>query len=232
MKLERTGTELKDADFKKRLQYCLWFKRNLNEDDMLEKTFFLDEMWFYLSGYISSQSSRVWSSENPHKFVEKPLHSIKIGVWCAMSRRCIIGPIFFTETITAERYCNEILRFFVDELSEEEKLTAYFQQDGATAHTANSTLRFFNDIFQSRVIFKGIWPPRSTDLRVLDFYLWGAVKQKVYQNKLQNLQELRDNIRHHIAVIQQEEIRRVFENLKRRIDLCIGELGRHFQQLL
>ena len=174
----------------------------------------------------------MWSSENPHKFVEKPLHSIKVGVWCAMSRRRIIGPIFFTQTITAERYCNELFCSFVDELSEEEKLTAYFQQDGATAHTANSTLRFLNNTFQTRVISKGIWPPRSPDLSVLDFYLWGAVKQKVYQNKPQNLQELRNNIRHQIVAIKQEGIHRVFENLKRRIDLCIGELGRHFQQLL
>ena len=167
------------------------FKRNLNEDDVLEKTFFSDEARFHLSGYVSSQNSRVWSSENPHKFVEKPLHSIKVGIWCAMSRR-LIGQIFFTKTITAERYCNEILHSFVDELSEE--LTAYFQQDGVTAHTTNFTLCFLNDIFQSRVISIGIWPPRSPDLSVLDFYLWGAVNQKVYQNKPQNLQELRDNI--------------------------------------
>ena len=160
--------ELKDVDFEKRLQYCLWFKRNLNEDDVLVKTFFSVEAWFHLSRYVSSQNSRLWSSENPHKFVEKPLHSIKVGVWCAMSRRRIIGPIFFTETITAERYCNEIFCSFVDELSEE-KLTAYLQQDGATAHTANSTLRFLNDIFQSRVISKGIWPPRSPDMSAWTF---------------------------------------------------------------
>ena len=69
---------------------------------MLEKTFFLVEAWFHLSGYVSSQNSQMWSSENPHKFVEKPLYSIKVGVWCAMLRRRIIGPIFFTQTITAE----------------------------------------------------------------------------------------------------------------------------------
>ena len=42
------------------------------------------------------------------------------------------------------------------------------------------------------------------------------------------------NIRHQITAIKQEKIKihRVFENLKRRIDLCIGELGGHFQQLL
>ena len=138
----------------------------------------------------------------------------KVGVWCAMSRRQIIRPIFFTQTITAERYCNELLRSFVNEFSEEEKLTVCFQQDGATAHTANSTSRFLNYIFQTHVISKGIWPPTSPDLSVLDVYLWGAVKQKVYQNKPQYLQELRDNIRHQIAAIKQEEIHRVFEKLR------------------
>ena len=42
--------ELKDADFEKRLQYCLWFKRNLNAIDVLKKTFFSEEAWFHLSG--------------------------------------------------------------------------------------------------------------------------------------------------------------------------------------
>ena len=37
------------------------------------------------------------------------------------------------------------------------------------------------------------------------------------------------NIRHEIAAIKQEEIHRVFENLKRQIDLCIDELGGHFK---
>ena len=51
----------------------------------------------------------------------------------------------------------------------------------------------------------------------MDFYLWGATKQKVYRNKPQSLQDLRDNILHQIEAITQEEIHRVFENLKRRI---------------
>ena len=79
---------------------------------------------------------------------------------------------------------------------------------------------------------KGIWPPRSPDLSVLDFYLWGPTKQKVYRNKPQSLQDLRDNILHQIEAITKEEIHRVFENLKRRINVCINEFGGHFQQLL
>jgi hypothetical protein len=62
---------------------------------ILEKTFFSDESWFHLSGYVNSQNMRMWSGENPHYYIEVPLHSQKIGVWAAISRRRLIGPIFF-----------------------------------------------------------------------------------------------------------------------------------------
>lgn len=38
---------------------------------------------------------RTWDAENPHVFVERPLHPEKIGVWAAVSGRRLIGPIFF-----------------------------------------------------------------------------------------------------------------------------------------
>ena len=59
----------------------------------------------------------------------------------------------------------------------------------------------------------------------------GSGEAEGLPKQTKHLQELRDNIRHQIAAITQEELR-VFENLKCRIDLCIGELGGHFQQLL
>jgi hypothetical protein len=55
------------------------------------------EAWFHLSGYIHSQNYRTWATENPPNFVESSLHPQKIGVRVAMSRRRIIGPIFFNE---------------------------------------------------------------------------------------------------------------------------------------
>ena len=60
----------------------------------------------------------------------------------------------------------------------------------------------------------------------------GRSEAEGLQTKPENLHELRDNIQHQIAAIKQEEIHQVFENLKRQIDLCIGEVGGHFQQLL
>ena len=39
------------------------------------------------------------------------------------------------------------------------------------------------------------WPPRSCDLTPLDFFLWGYVRDKVYADAPQSIQELKGNIR-------------------------------------
>ncbi|CAH1382925.1 unnamed protein product, partial [Tenebrio molitor] len=36
----------------------------------------LDESWFHL--YVNSQNMRMWSGENPHYYIEVPLHSQKL----------------------------------------------------------------------------------------------------------------------------------------------------------
>ncbi|KAG1653194.1 R3H domain-containing protein 2 [Nymphon striatum] len=79
--------ELKDTDFRRRMEYCEWFNNFIayNREDILDVTFFTDGAWFHLSGYINSQNSRLWCSENPHSFHESPLHSQKVGVWLARS---------------------------------------------------------------------------------------------------------------------------------------------------
>jgi hypothetical protein len=57
-------------------------------------TFFSDEAWFHLQGYINTQNNRHWSSQNPHLTHEALLHRVKVGVWCAVNAR-IVGPVFF-----------------------------------------------------------------------------------------------------------------------------------------
>ncbi|KAJ4441236.1 hypothetical protein ANN_11087 [Periplaneta americana] len=79
---------------------CTERKKSMT-NEILNLTFYTDEAWFHLSGYVNSQNFRIWSTNNPYEFIETPLHAEKIGVWAAMSRRKIIGPIFFDETVNA-----------------------------------------------------------------------------------------------------------------------------------
>jgi hypothetical protein len=104
--------ELKEIYKEKRMRYCKWFRQFVrNGVDILEKVFVFEEAWFHLSGYVNSQNSRFWSSENPHLFHKVPLHSQKIGCWCAISRKRIVGPIFFSEIVTAEKYQEITMQF-------------------------------------------------------------------------------------------------------------------------
>lgn len=224
--------QLLPIDIPRRIQYCLWFNENLHNDDILDITFMSDEAWFHLSGYINSQNYRTWATENPHNFVETALHPQKIGVWVAMSRRRIIGPIFFHENINAERYRTQILEVFINQLHDDELERGYFQQDGAPPHVAHDTLRYLEEFFGDRLISRDRWPSRSPDLTPLDFYLFGYLKNKIHQNRLHNLEQLQAAIEHEIHNIDQNQLHRLFDNIKRRINLCLEANGGHFEHTL
>jgi hypothetical protein len=130
--------EFKELYKVKRLQYCRWFTHFIQGGtDIL--VFYSDEAWFHLSGYVNSHNSRIRSAENPHTFHERPLHSLKVSVRCAVFRRRIIVPIFFSEKITAERYQELIMNFI--SIFEVDEQDCWFQQDWFTAHTANLTMQ-------------------------------------------------------------------------------------------
>jgi hypothetical protein len=42
---------------------------------------------------------------------------VKVGVWCAVSARKIVGPVFFNEKMNLERYVKAILGQFFPELT-------------------------------------------------------------------------------------------------------------------
>ena len=81
----------------------------------------------------------------------------------------------------------------------------WFQQDGATCHTACDTLTLLHEKFEGSVISRGgdvHWPPRSCDLTPLDFFLWGFVKSRVYSDQPQTVAVLKANIRRVIGEIE------------------------------
>lgn len=88
--------EILPVDKPKRQEFCQRFIDHfIVNNGGIEKIMFTDESWFHLSGYVNSQNMRMWSANNPHFFVEAPLHPQKVGVWAAICQRRIIGPIFF-----------------------------------------------------------------------------------------------------------------------------------------
>ncbi|GFT35911.1 uncharacterized protein TNCV_2154631 [Trichonephila clavipes] len=93
-------------------------------------------------------------------------------------------------TVNGDRYRAMITNFFIPELNNHDVQELWFQQDGATCHTARATIDLLKDTFGDRLIsrFGPVnWPPRSCDLTPLDYFLWGNVKSLVYADKPQTL---------------------------------------------
>lgn len=223
--------EILPLDYGLRMQYCHWFNNHLRNDETLNLTFFSDEAWFYLSGYINSQNYRIWSTETPNEIVQAPLHSVKIGVYIAMSRRRIVGPVFFENTVTANRY-REFLEIIINQLDDEEITRGYYQHDNATAHTAAQTQHYLEEFYEDRVISRGLWPPRSPDLTPLDYFLFGHLKNTVYKNRLHTVDDLKNAITDAVQNISPQQLENVFENMKRRIDMCINNNGGHIEHIM
>ena len=144
-------------------------------DDTL--VFFSEEAHFHLSGSVNKQNMRYWSPENPRELYQRPLHALRVTVWCALSRVSIIGPWFLEEneqavSVTSDRYVNMINECFLPALNQMGVENVWFQQDGATAHTARINDCFAAELPRTSHLLEGrsAWPARSPDLSPCDYF--------------------------------------------------------------
>ncbi|GFV70904.1 uncharacterized protein TNCV_111241 [Trichonephila clavipes] len=128
-----------------------------------------------------------------------------------------------------------ITNFFIPELNNHDVQELWFQQDGATCHTARATIDLLKDTFGDRLIsrFGPVnCPPRSCDLTPLDYFLWGYVKSLVYADKPQTLDHSEDNIRRVIADIRPQMLEKVIENWTSRLDYIRASRGSHMPEII
>ncbi|GFW35575.1 uncharacterized protein TNCV_2462171 [Trichonephila clavipes] len=134
-----------------------------------------------------------------------------------------------------DRYRATITNFFIPELNNHDVQELWFQQDGATCHTARATIDLLKDTLGDRLIsrFGPVnWPPRSCDLTPLDYFLWGYVKSLVYADKPQTLDHLEDNIRRVIADIRPQMLEKVIENWMSRLDYIRASRGSPMPEII
>ena len=229
--------QLNPRDYVARKNACEAFLENLPRDALV---FFSDEAHFHISGCVNKQNMRYWSPTNPRELHEQPLHTKRVSVWCAISRIGIIGPWFFEEneravTVNSERYVSMIVDFFLPKLKEMNVGEVWFQQDGATAHTARRSMNILREHFPERLIsLRGDlqWPARSPDLAPCDFFLWGYLKSLVYTDRPKILRHLKNNICAAIADISTHMLEKVDRNFKFRLSQCIDGNDGHLRDVL
>ena len=126
-----------------------------------KKIIFSDEAHFDLGGYVNKQNCRIWGTENPHAYIEKPKYPKRITVWCGFWSRGIIGPFFFANeqgelvTVNGDRYRAMLNEFLFTKIEVEDIANIWLQQDGATCHTPEAKLDVLSPVFEDcRPIFQ------------------------------------------------------------------------------
>ena len=162
-------------------------------------------------------------------------------VWCAVANFGVWGSYFFEEeekvaSVTSSRYVQMLQNFLKSKLQDlDDNSTVWFQQDGATAHTAKSSMDVLRDFFPSHLIsLRGDigLPTRSPGLSPCDYFLWGHLKADVYKLRPTTIDELKAAIRQKVNEILQEMTQRVMENFRNRLNQCIAVQGRYLEDVI
>ncbi|GFV53190.1 transposable element Tc3 transposase [Trichonephila clavipes] len=231
------GLAIHQNDHQARRRFVKWAQNEIVVvPDFHKRTLLSDEAHFWLNGYVNKQNCRIWSEANPQVCVETPLHPEKLtGALYGLVESFFKNDEGHNVTGNGDRYRAMITNFFIPELNNHDVQELWFQQDGATCHTARATIDLLKDTFGDRLIprFGPVnWPPRSCDLTPLDYFLWGYVKSLVYADKPQTLDHLEDNIHRVNADMRPQMLEKMFENWTSRLDYILVSRGSPMPEII
>lgn len=167
-----------------RLNYCQELVNRLNNDpDFVRRILWSDESTFTRDGVFNTHNLHHWSAQNPHATREfGHQQRFSVNVWLGVINNRIVGPIYLPNRLNAAAYIN-VLDQVLDDLPLAVLADMVFMHDGAPAHYAIDVQNWLNRFFPGRWIGRGgpiFWPPRSPDMNILDFFVWGYIKERVY----------------------------------------------------
>jgi hypothetical protein len=107
---------------------------------------------------------------------------------------------------------------------------AILQQDGMPPHFCHCVRNHLDREMAGRWIIRGgtiAWTHRSLDLTSLDLFLWGYVKNIVYQVKINDHQHLKALIRDAVATVTPNRLQATWDEVEYCLDICRVTIGTH-----
>lgn len=232
---------LMPQDCPQRMEFCERLFVHIQEDpNFLKKVIWTDESKFSREGIYNARNRHYWATENPHVTREAGFQvRFSFNVFCMLMDNKI-SYVIYDEKLTSRKYLDILktaVEDFTDSLPIDKYLSSWYQLDGAPAHCTQEVSMELDRLFEDRWIRRlgpWNWPPRSPDITPLDFYLWGTLKDKVYnQTPIQNREELERRVIQAIENLDPLEIRNATTNaVHRRIRKCLEVNGQRFEHLL
>ncbi|GBO23202.1 hypothetical protein AVEN_17083-1 [Araneus ventricosus] len=148
----------------------------------------------------------------------------------------LIGLLFYEGTLTGQRYLEllqDVITECVENLLFHQLRNVWFQHDGAPPHKISNAKQYLMETFQNEFIgYDGLveWPPRSPDLNLLGFFLWGHIKGQVYANLPPTLQDLRRRITNACTTVTPAMLHNLQHEIQSRVQMRIVANGEHFDQ--
>ncbi|KAJ4452300.1 hypothetical protein ANN_03820 [Periplaneta americana] len=175
---------LSPADYPARVRFCQWFLQQCGVNPNFPAlVLFTDEAQFIRDGITNFHNQHVWAYENPCATVPSD-HQVP----------------FSLNILTGQAYTN-FLENTIPHVLEDTPLInrqhIHFLHDGTPAHFSRTARQYLDRRFPDRWIGRGgpiAWPPRSSDLNPLDFYLRGYLKLLVYSSPVPDLESVRNRI--------------------------------------
>jgi len=230
---------LLEQDNIKRVEFCMHMQELLVDPENLNNILFTDEATFDNLGVVNKHNMHYYATENPHWVRHINFQNQwKLNVWGGIINNHIIGPHFFDGSLNGPTYLNflqEELPLLLEDVDLLTRQQMFFQHDGAPAHYHNIVRTFLNGWRGQNWIGRGgpiNWPPRSPDLTPLDFFLWGYVKQKVYQLMPTTAEDMKERIRTAFRSITVDTLERVRSTWIYRMEMCIQVEGKTFEYLM
>lgn len=203
-----------------------------------------DESTFTNNGLFNRWNFRTWADENP-RLSYSTRHQVRftVNVWCGLVGNHLIGPHFLTGgSLNGERYLQflqEVLPELLEDVPLATRQAMWFQHDGCPAHNARAVTRHLDARFRSRWIGNRSlisWPARSPDLTPLDYFLWGYLKNKVYDASLPPIASAAELQQRIIDACESVSPASTFEAVTtewdRRAAACLEDDGGPFERLL
>jgi hypothetical protein len=128
--------------------------------------------------------------------------------------------------VNTDRYAKMIEEFYLPSLNEMDVGDVLFQQDGATAHTAQTSMSVLREHFPGHLIsLRGDlqWPACSPNIALCDYFLWGYLKSPMYTDRSRTLAQLKENIRQAMAHIPVAIVERVDPHFRIRVNQYIAK---------
>ncbi|GFW32903.1 uncharacterized protein TNCV_1774691 [Trichonephila clavipes] len=215
--------ELLPVDTAQREAFAKWAFSKMEQDPTwVFNILWTDEAHFSLHGDANNHNCHIWATSNPRSFF--------------FETQCPVNG-WITETVNAQRYLTLLRETVVPCLIQRGQISnVTFMQDGATSHTANPVKAFLIQTFgEDRIVSRRCkypWPPRSPDLTLADFWLWGYLKSHVYLSGSSSLSELKDAIRREVSSIHPNMLHSAVAGFVTRLECLLPCGGGHVEHIL